>query len=137
MLLFIDGMIMTMLLAAGVFFLRYWRGSGDRLYAMFALSFFILGINRALLAVYAHTGAGGQEHHAVLYAIRLVAYLIILLAIVDKNRAKGGPGSDERADDRTPPPEIRSSPDSGRLDRELESGCGHEQPPPPPGGVRS
>ena len=95
MLLFIDGMIMTMLLAAGVFFLRYWRGSGDRLYAMFALAFFILGVNRALLAVYAHTGDSGQEHHAVLYAIRLAAFLLILLAIIDKNRAKGEPGPDD------------------------------------------
>lgn len=94
MLLFIHGMIMGMLLVAGVFFLRYWRGSGDRLYAMFALAFFILGVNRALLATYAHTSATSQEHHALLYAIRLAAFLIILLAIVDKNRARSGPTSD-------------------------------------------
>jgi hypothetical protein len=85
MLLFIDGAIMMMFLAAGVFFLRYWRASGDRLYAMFALAFFILSVNRALLALYSHA-LSMEEHNVMLYSIRLAAFLIILFAIVDKNR---------------------------------------------------
>ncbi len=87
MLLFIDGVLMTMFLVSAVFFVRYWRGSGDRLYAMFALAFFILGTNRVLLALYSHAIAPVQEHLVVLYSVRLAAFLIILAAILDKNRS--------------------------------------------------
>lgn len=86
MLLFIDGMIMVMFLTASLFFARYWRTSRDRLFAMFALAFFILGINRVFIASMSHAGALSREHHAVLYGVRLAAFLIIFIAIIDKNR---------------------------------------------------
>lgn len=87
MLLFIDGVLMTMFMCSAGFFIRYWRSSGDRLYALFALAFFILGANRVLLAMYSHAIAPVQEHHVILYTVRLAAFLIILVAILDKNRA--------------------------------------------------
>ena len=66
---------------AGLFFLRYWRESRDRLFAWFALAFFVLAFNRAL-PVILHQN---NETTLVPYLVRLLAFLIILAAIVDKN----------------------------------------------------
>jgi uncharacterized protein DUF5985 len=65
---------------SGLFFLRFWRLTRDRLFLIFALSFWVLGVQRFLV------GLSGYETRTYLYAIRLVAYLLILWAIVDKNR---------------------------------------------------
>lgn len=74
----------------GVFFLRFWRSTRDRFFLYFALSFWIQGINRV------HIGLRGapSEDEAVIYLIRLVAYVLILVAIWEKNRpAREGPSS--------------------------------------------
>jgi hypothetical protein len=67
---------------AGLYFLRFWRKTRDRLFAMFAASFWILGVNWLLLSF-----AKRDEQNTALYAIRLVAFALILLAIADKNRS--------------------------------------------------
>jgi hypothetical protein len=85
-LLVIDGALMMMCFTIATFFLKYWRHSRERLHAMFALAFFILGVNRVLLVAYSHAIAPVQEHHLALYTVRLAAFVIILLAIADKNR---------------------------------------------------
>jgi Family of unknown function (DUF5985) len=66
----------------GLFFLRFWVVSRDRLFAMFAVAFWILGIQRLLLAVTRTI----VEDQAIFYTLRLFAFLIIIVAIVDKNR---------------------------------------------------
>ena len=66
-------------LVAGLFFLKYWTASRDRLFAMFAVAFALLALQRVLLAF---TPAGST----LLYSIRVVAFLVIIVAIVDKNR---------------------------------------------------
>ena len=76
------GMLVMAAAVVGTFFLRFWRRTGDRLFAIFALAFFLLGLNWLLLAIYA-----GDEIHSAVYAIRLVAFVLILIAIIDKNRA--------------------------------------------------
>ena len=80
---FMWGAIVMACLAAGLFFLRFWRKTGDRLFAIFALAFWILGVHWIVLA---WTGKQ-DEVHVALYAIRLVAFLLILFAIIDKNRS--------------------------------------------------
>ena len=70
---------------AGLFFLRFWRESRDRLFAFFAIAFFTLAVNRVWLALESEHVAGGGDRH---YWIRFVAFLMILFAILDKNRAK-------------------------------------------------
>jgi hypothetical protein len=69
---------------AGVFFLRFWRDTRDRLFALFALAFFVLAVHRVVLAVFAPHGTGGGQ----LYWVRFAAFALILLAIVDKNRSR-------------------------------------------------
>jgi hypothetical protein len=67
---------------AMLFFLRFWRESGDRLFGLFSASFLLLGLTRFGLAL-AHDPSEGETY---LYWVRLVAYLLILVAIIDKNR---------------------------------------------------
>ena len=70
-------------IAIGLFFLRFWRKTNDRLFALFALSFLLLGLNWLLLAF-----IQSDERRPLLYVIRLVAFGLILFAIWDKNRAR-------------------------------------------------
>ena len=79
---FLLGAMATLCWIAMLFFLRFWRMTGDRLFVMFAAAFFLLGLTRLGLAL-ANEPSEGETY---LYWIRLVAFLIILAAIVDKNR---------------------------------------------------
>lgn len=69
---------------AGTFFLRFWRKTRDRLFILFALSFFLMAANRVQLSLAALRGARGDHF----YWIRLIAFTLILVAILDKNRAR-------------------------------------------------
>ena len=69
---------------AGIFFLRFWRQTRDRLFALFALAFLVMAGNRVELTLSALRGARGDH----LYWIRLVAFALILVAILDKNRSR-------------------------------------------------
>ena len=69
---------------AMLFFLRFWRESGDRLFVMFSVAFLLLGLTRLGLAV----SFEPSEEHTYLYWVRLAAFVLILVAIVDKNRRK-------------------------------------------------
>lgn len=69
---------------AGLFFLRFWRETGDRLFGLFALAFFLLAAGRVVIAA-SRADVGQGEH---LYLIRFAAFMVILLAIWDKNRAR-------------------------------------------------
>lgn len=79
---FLLGVIVTCSLIAGAFFLKFWRKTHDWLFLGFAAAFLIEGLNRlAFLRLdEPHEGA------PVVYTIRLFAYLLILAAIVHKNR---------------------------------------------------
>ena len=69
---------------AALFFLRFWRTTKDRLFALFAASFSVLALHRVALLVF----EGDAEHQPHIYLARLVAYLLILFAIHDKNRSR-------------------------------------------------
>ena len=82
---FMLGAIVVCCAVAGTFFLRFWRKTRDRLFGLFSLAFWILALNWAALA-FTRT----DELQTWLYAVRLLAFLVILYAIVDKNRARAG-----------------------------------------------
>ena len=69
-------------IAVSLFFFRFWRSTRDRFFLLFALSFLIEGVNRVVL----YESVGLSEDAPVYYIIRLVAYGLILAAIIDKNR---------------------------------------------------
>jgi uncharacterized membrane protein HdeD (DUF308 family) len=77
------GAIAMACLIAAMFFLRFWQDSRDRFFLLFASSFFVEAINRAALALSAVPSDGAP----VFYGIRLVSFLLILVAIADKNRS--------------------------------------------------
>jgi len=78
------GMLCMSGLVASLFFLRYWKDSGDRLFAFFAVAFAMLAVN--WLALGAIDPAFEARH--LLYVIRLTAFIVIIVGIVDKNRAQ-------------------------------------------------
>ncbi|HEX6087294.1 MAG TPA: DUF5985 family protein [Thermoanaerobaculia bacterium] len=78
----ISGILIAGDAVIGLFFLRFWAVSRDRLFAMFAAAFWILGVQRLLLAVTRTV----IEDQAIFYSLRLLAFVIIIVAIVDKNR---------------------------------------------------
>ena len=78
------GIIATASLTAALFFLRFWRHTRDRFFLFFALSFFIEGVNRIVL----YLPVGPNEEAPVYYMVRLVAYGLIVAAIIDKNRRR-------------------------------------------------
>jgi hypothetical protein len=80
---FILGMVVMACGVAGLFFLRFWRRTHDRLFAIFAAAFWLLGVNWLLLAF---TDPEAETQRLILYALRAVAFVLILLAILDKNR---------------------------------------------------
>jgi hypothetical protein len=65
-----------------VFFFRFWTDTRDRFFALFATAFVILSINWLLLAVL-HPSS---ESRPFFYLLRLAAFGLIILAVVDKNR---------------------------------------------------
>jgi hypothetical protein len=79
----VTGAIMMGYLVAGLFFLRFWKQSHDRLFAFFACAFFVLAGQRLALAIISPTSEGT----VFLYVVRLLAFLLILAAIIDKNRS--------------------------------------------------
>lgn len=83
----LSGGVATASIIAGVFFLRFWRSSGDRFFLYFALSFLIEGVNRFVL----YLSVGLQEDAPAYYVIRLIAYGLIVYAIVAKNRERRMP----------------------------------------------
>jgi hypothetical protein len=67
----------------GLCFLRFHRRTRDRLFLLFAWAFWILAINRIALTLWRD-----EDGRTYLYLVRLAAYLLILGAIWDKNRAR-------------------------------------------------
>lgn len=79
--LFMLGMVSMGFAVAALFFLRYWRTSRDRLFLYFAVAFALEAANRA---IYALNGARSEEV-TLYFSLRLVAFSLILWAIIDKN----------------------------------------------------
>jgi peptidoglycan/LPS O-acetylase OafA/YrhL len=71
-------------LIAGLFFLRFWRRTGDLLFAAFAAAFWLLAANQTLL-VLADVPA---EEKTWFYLLRLAAFGLIIAAITFKNRQR-------------------------------------------------
>ena len=80
--LLVSGAIVMGYAVAGLFFLRFWRLTRDRLFLIFGLSFYLLGAQRLALAL----SSQSPQYTTALYLVRLLAFALILAAIIDKNR---------------------------------------------------
>jgi hypothetical protein len=79
----ITGMLTILSLVAALFFAMSWRRTDDRFFLIFALAFTLLGIERLLLGILNLP----ESPLLSIYVIRLIAFLLIIIAIVDKNRS--------------------------------------------------
>jgi hypothetical protein len=79
---FVSGAVTLGFAIAGLYFLRFWKDRRDPLLAAFAVAFWLLGLNQALLAL----SNIPFEERSWLYLIRLAAFALIIAAIALKNR---------------------------------------------------
>lgn len=86
--LLVQGMLAMGFSVVGLFFLKYWRISHDRLFGAFALAFFMFAAERIALAVIGVVSPEAEH----LFVLRLAGFVLILLAIIDKNRNEEGAG---------------------------------------------
>jgi hypothetical protein len=80
---FLLGVIVSASLTAAAFFFRFWRQTRDLLFLGFAAAFLIEGLNRVSFLFL----AAPNEGDPLVYTVRLFSYLLILAAIINKNRS--------------------------------------------------
>jgi hypothetical protein len=78
---FLAGAITLGYLVASGFFARFWRKTGERLFLAFGIAFAFLALNQAA-ATYLDAG---DERNLYAYTLRVIGFILILAAIVDKN----------------------------------------------------
>lgn len=83
----IAGGILVAYATIGLFFLRFWKQTRDRLFAIFALAFWFLMIERLLLIIVPEA----HEFRPYVYLVRLSAFTLILIAVIDKNIKRDQP----------------------------------------------
>jgi hypothetical protein len=81
MVAFMSGALTLGFVLAAVFFLRFWRKTDDRLFLAFAVAFALFALNQLL----AHLFGAEDERISFIYVLRVLGYLLILAAIIDKN----------------------------------------------------
>jgi Family of unknown function (DUF5985) len=81
MLEFLAGAVTFAYAIAAMHFYHFWKRTTDRLFLAFALAFVLLALNQfAVFAIEANDERGNFA-----YVLRVLAFVIILFAIVDKN----------------------------------------------------
>ena len=81
---FLSGAITMGFVLAAVFFLRFWRRTRDRFFFAFAVAFVLLALNQAL----AQWLGAADERVMYTYLLRVLGFVIILFAIIDKNTGR-------------------------------------------------
>ena len=78
---FLLGIIVTASVTAGAIFVKFWRRTGERLFLAFGAAFVIEGLNRLTFLLIDDPTEGSP----IIYIVRLLAFSLILAAIVSKN----------------------------------------------------
>ncbi|HUO93808.1 MAG TPA: DUF5985 family protein [Rhizomicrobium sp.] len=76
------GAVSVTSLVAALFFLRFWFRTRDRFFLLFSLAFAIYAASQFVLGI-----ADVSEFEPYFYLPRLVTFGLIVMAVVDKNRA--------------------------------------------------
>jgi peptidoglycan/LPS O-acetylase OafA/YrhL len=85
---FLSGALMVGYIVLGLFFWKFWRRTRDALFIMFACAFWLMAANT--IAV---TAIGGYELDVGwTYVLRLLAFVLIIVAIIRKNMETKEPG---------------------------------------------
>jgi hypothetical protein len=80
---FLSGAVAFGFAACALFFLRFWRRTREELFLAFAVAFLLLGVGQTILAL----ANIPTEERGSIYILRLIAFLLILIAIYRKNRS--------------------------------------------------
>lgn len=81
---FLAGAVVMGFAIAGLFFLKFWSMTRDELFLAFATAFWLLALCQVLLTFSNVTA----EERSWYYLLRLAAFLLILIAIWRRNRAR-------------------------------------------------
>ena len=77
----LSGALTLAYLVAGAHFFRFWTRLRDRLFLHFALAFWLFALNQLATSIPDVTEeTGGYE-----YLLRVLGFLLIIVAIIDKN----------------------------------------------------
>ena len=80
-LVYMAGAITIGYLVATAFFLRFWRKTADRLFLAFGAAFALLAVNQVISTFL----EAGDERAVYAYLLRVLGFVLILWAIIDKN----------------------------------------------------
>lgn len=78
---FLSGAVTLGFLMAAMFFLRFWKQTSDRLFLAFAFAFALMALNQGL----AQWLGAADERVGFTYVLRVLGFIIILVAVLDKN----------------------------------------------------
>jgi predicted membrane-bound spermidine synthase len=81
---FVSGAFTMASAAVALFFLRFWRRSHDRLFAILSAAFALLAVERTVLAFVRLEHEGRHW----IYVARLFAFILIIVGVLDKNRPR-------------------------------------------------
>lgn len=79
---FMSGLIAMGYVVAGVFFLKFFWKTHDSLFAVFAAAFLLLAMEQGVLT----WAQVPREEQSWVYLLRLTAFILIIVAILLKNR---------------------------------------------------
>ena len=78
---FLSGAVTLGYLVAAAFFVRFWRTTADRLFLAFGAAFVLFAVNQLLGAALVVIA----EPTSLIYALRVLGFVLIIAAIIDKN----------------------------------------------------
>ncbi len=82
---FLSGALTFAFVISGIYFLRFWRKTRDRLFLHFAIAFWLFAVNQILVSLLGPF----NERSGYAYILRVLGFVLILAAIVDKNSFGG------------------------------------------------
>jgi hypothetical protein len=89
----LSGALLLSYLTAGAHFFRFWQRVGDRLFLQFALAFWLFALNQFLSSLpEVRSETDGYE-----YVLRVLGFVLIIVAIVDKNVERRSQRNERRA----------------------------------------
>ncbi|HWD17847.1 MAG TPA: DUF5985 family protein [Verrucomicrobiae bacterium] len=78
---FLSGAVMIASLVVAMFFWRFRSQTRDRFFGFFAVAFLLMAVERIAIEFVPE-----ENPQSLVYVIRLAAFLLIVYAILDKNR---------------------------------------------------
>jgi len=90
---FLGGISVATFLASALFFLKFWKASRDRFFLYFSIACVLIAMDRFVSLFIVGTQESiwteSTESDSWVYLMRLLAFVVIAVAVVDKNRASG------------------------------------------------